>query len=1137
MFRLFAGLLFCILSSSVWCQDIVDQWAYRIRPPADGWQLPGFDDSAWRRAPGGFGTEGTPNARIGTEWSTEAIWLRKHFQLESVPNNPALLIHHDEDVRVFLNGQLISAIRGFSTDYQVIRLNKNGRSSLQPGINLLAVACEQTSGGQFIDVHVVDADDVPSLPEPPRKTKPFQSDLITTWGEAVTPENAWTEYPRPMMRREDWTNLNGHWDYTVQPIETEGMPPRWDGKILVPFCLESKLGGVQRLLDESEALFYRRSFIAKPSETERTLLHFEAVDYRCEVFINGRLVGEHIGGNTPFSFDISDAIAEGSNELVVRVEDATEDYQLRGKQALRARGIWYTQVSGIWQTVWMETVPKNHLKRLLIKTSSEDSTIRIVPTVEGQGSVRVKVRDGDKVVAEATGRDVVNIQIAEPKLWSPSTPHLYDLEVLLLDRSGQVVDTVESYAGIRTVGKARDDQGHWRYTLNGETIFHWGPLDQGWWPDGLLTPPSDEAMRSDIEWLRSAGFNMIRKHIKVEPRRYYYHCDRLGMMVWQDHVSGGEGERMGWPEWTRLKPDPVDASWPNEQHQQFMVELDRMITALESHPSIVSWVPFNERWGQHQTIDVGRWTAERDPSRVINIASGGNFWPVGDVVDAHNYPHPAFPFDQNIDGRFDDYIKVIGEFGGHGFPVKGHLWDADRRNWGYGGLPKDTAEYRDRYVTSLRMLNKLRDKGIAAGVYTQTTDVEGEINGLMTYDRKIQKISADELAVLHEVLFAESPKQAASADRFPAHAFTEVPTDRKPAPVMDADTIRRGLQSHDRALHIKAGWIRDPYITRGPDDCFYLTGTQANEGGRRESENPYNIGLGDASIVGNRVRVYRSVDLIHWESLGAIFTAEDFNPSRAKAGRGMRIWAPEVHWIDRINRWALVHCPKQVSTIALSAGPELAGPWTHPMQHRMGQRHDPSLFIDDDDRTYLLWGNTFVAELSDDLSRYVSEPVRIDPSGTRPGPEGQPINRIGHEGATMIKVGGKYVHFGTAWSTDRGRKGSYNLYYSTADRITGPYGPRQFAGRFLGHGTPFQDREGKWWCTAFFNANMPPESRQGIESKDLQDNARTINEQGVTIVPLDVRVLDDGEVLIRATDPAYASPGPDESQSFRTSNR
>lgn len=1139
--RPFKLLVFVLITAALaqlsYSQEIVDKWRYTLRRPADGWQQADFDDADWKVGFGGFGTRGTPGARIGTTWATKSIWLRKSFDLESLPKNPALLMHHDEDTEVYINGMKVISVQGYESKYIVLPIEGANRTALRAGKNIMAVRCKQTIGGQFIDVHLIDANNVPKLPTPKRSTKPFVSELITKWGEQVTPDNAWTEYPRPLMKRDDWTNLNGNWDYAITAIGTQQKPSEWSGKILVPFSLESKLGGVQRLLDATEALWYRRTFdLEKKSAGRSWLLNFEAVDYRCEVFVNGQSVGTHVGGNTPFTFDISEAIREGDNELVVRVEDATEEYQLRGKQVINARGIWYTQVSGIWQTVWLEEVLEDHIDDLKISTSAENGTITVETSTHADCEIDVVIKDGNQIVARKRGGNTIEIKVPDAELWTPTNPHLYDVDVFLLDAKEQTLDHVRSYAGIRDVGKVKDADGHWRFTLNGEIVFHWGPLDQGWWPDGLLTPPSDEAMLFDIQWLKDAGFNMIRKHIKVEPRRYYYHCDRLGMMVWQDQVSGGVGNK-AWPKWTRLQPDPVDAKWPPKQHKQFMLELDRMITSLESHPSIVSWVPFNERWGQHQTMKVGKWTVERDPSRIINIASGGNFWPVGDVVDEHRYPHPGFPFELNKDGRFDDFIKVMGEFGGHGYPVRGHLWDANRRNWGYGGLPQNEAEYKERYVTSLNMLNELRDQGIAAGVYTQTTDVEGEINGLMTYDRKVIKIPAKELANLHRILFTETPQEAAKADQFPKEAFREVPTDRKPRPVMKPETIRAGLKSHDKALYIKAGWIRDPFITLGPDDHYYLTGTQPKEGDPREADNPYNIGLGDASIVGDQVRLWRSKDLIDWESLGPIFTVDE--TLKAKSGKKLKnrfIWAPEVHWLADQNCWALVHCPKVHSSLALSAGKELKGPWSHPMNGRLGPRHDPSIFTDDDGKRYLLWGNTFIAPLSEDLSSYTADPVRIDPSGSRPGPNGKPINRIGHEGATMIKVGDKYVHLGTAWSTDQGRKGSYNLYYSVADKITGPYGPRKFAGRFLGHGTPFQDREGKWWCTAFFNANVPPESPEGIRNRDLGDNARTINEQGVTIVPLDVRMLDNGEVYIRAKAPHYSSPGPDEAQQFELGN-
>jgi N-sulfoglucosamine sulfohydrolase len=384
------------------------------------------------------------------------------------------------------------------------------------------------------------------------------------------------------------------------------------------------------------------------------------------------------------------------------------------------------------------------------------------------------------------------------------------------------------------------------------------------------------------------------------------------------------------------------------------------------------------------------------------------------------------------------------------------------------------------------------------------------------------------------------PQPDGSSPGVPGEDRSSLDTPRSPGPVMDAAAIRAGLKTHDRALYIKAGWIRDPYIVLAPDGFYYLTGTTPNPNDPREAADPYNTGLGPGSIVGYHMQLWRSNDLIEWEYLGTPFSLLDgyWAKQQPDAFQGDRIrwhlWAPEVHFFD--GRWHIVHTtPSPVqrgSNLAVTAGAEIQGPYSFPLGELSKGRHDPSLFRDDDGTVYLLWQNTMIAPLSKDLARFTAEPVRIDPAGSRPGPDGQPISRIGHEGATMHKIGGKYVHFGTAWSTDRGRRGSYNLYYCTADKITGPYGPRQFAGRFLGHGTPFQDKDGKWWCTAFFNANVPPLPREGIETRDLGDDAQTINEQGVTIVPLDVRLLSDGQVFIRAKDPAYANPGPDEVQKF-----
>ncbi len=587
--------------------------------------------------------------------------------------------------------------------------------------------------------------------------KPAENSMLTRWGEKLDPGNVWSEYPRPLLERDSWTNLNGLWSYAVTPQDAD-RPEDWAGEILVPFAPEAPLSGVGRLIEPDESLWYKRELPVKPADGERTLLHFEAVDYETTVYVNGQEVGSHTGGHTPFFFDITDALKEEGNELVVRVHDATSGYQLVGKQKLDPGGIWYTRVSGIWQTVWTEQVPERSIDTLDYQNDVKNGTITVTAKLSGEPiegeSVRVTASFEGEEIATITGTGTLSMKLGEPKLWSPSSPALYDIQAELLDGEGKVVDAAKSYTALREIGKAKDANGHWRFTLNGEPIFHWGPLDQGWWPDGLLTPPSDEAMLYDIEYLQEAGFNMIRKHIKVEPRRYYYHCDRLGMMVWQDHVSMGYGpnsEPKGSnPEWTRLRENPPEGKWPDEAHEQFLLEYRRMVEALGEHPSIVVWTPFNEAWGQHRTMETGKVAVELADGRHINIASGGNFHPIGDIVDEHAYPDPAFPVASD---RFDDYVKVVGEFGGHGWPVEGHLWRKSDENWGYGGLPQSLDEWKQRYIRSIDILAGLRRQGIAAGVYTQTTDVEGEINGLLTYDR-IEKIPAAWLKEQSERLLA-----------------------------------------------------------------------------------------------------------------------------------------------------------------------------------------------------------------------------------------------------------------------------------------------------------------------------------------------------------------------------------------------
>lgn len=596
--------------------------------------------------------------------------------------------------------------------------------------------------------------------------QPVAGGMMTPWGKDVTVDSAWKEYPRPQMERADWANLNGLWSYAVTPKQ-EAPPAKWDGQILVPFCPESQLSGVGRLIEPSEVLWYKRP-LPGLRVGKRTLLNFEAVDYTTTVWVNGQRIGSHTGGFTPFSFDITPALKASGNELLVRVDDATEGYQLHGKQRLNPGSIWYTRVTGIWQTVWLENVSDRYIIDLDYTCDIKAGRLQVEakrPGTTRKGDiVRVTASFAGKRVASGAGAGVISLVIPAAKLWSPAAPNLYNLHIELVDANGQVLDAVKSYVAMREFGKAKDAKGHWRFTLNGKPIFHWGPLDQGWWPDGLLTPPSDAAMISDIDFLKAAGFNMIRKHIKIEPRRYYAHCDKIGMLMWQDQVSQGFGNpndepKGSSPKWALLSPNPKDGTWPDQAHDQFVTEYKRMVDHLRDVPCIAVWTPFNEAWGQHRTMDVGNLAVAYDKSRAINIASGGNFWPVGDIADHHAYPNPAFPLN---DKRFDDYLKVVGEFGGHGMPIAGHLWNKTRENWGYGGLPKDLAEWKERYTRSMTLLSELRKGGVSAGVYTQTTDVESEINGLRTYDR-INKVDPAWLKTLSDMLMNTPDVEASTA--------------------------------------------------------------------------------------------------------------------------------------------------------------------------------------------------------------------------------------------------------------------------------------------------------------------------------------------------------------------------------------
>ena len=521
--------------------------------------------------------------------------------------------------------------------------------------------------------------------------KPVGDKIKTPWAEKVDPANVLPEYPRPQMVRSQWVNLNGLWDYAIKPVGAME-PKTMDGKILVPFAVESSLSGVQKGLTEKDELWYRRTFSVPAAwKGSNVLLNFGAVDWKADVFVNDILAGSHTGGFTPFSLDITPYLkAKGEQKLVVRVFDGTDKgYQPRGKQVLNPNGIWYTPVSGIWQTVWIEPVAKSHISGIKAIPNLDQKNIAVTVAAENCTTgdlVEVKILDKGKLVASATGLpgNPLRLGIAEPKLWSPDSPFLYDMEVSLR-QGGKTVDKVDSYTAMRKIGTKRDKGGILRMTLNDKPLFHFGPLDQGWWPDGLFTAPTDEALLFDILKTKELGYNMIRKHVKVEPARWYYHCDREGILVWQDMPSGDMGNK--WEMHTYN--GGTDKNRTQESKDNFSKEWKEIMDLCMSSPSVVVWVPFNEAWGQFDTERIVNWTMEYDPSRLVNPASGGNHRPCGHMLDLHNYPGPAMKL-------FDPQrVNVLGEYGGIGLPMEGHLW-WNKRNWGYVQFktPEEvTAEY------------------------------------------------------------------------------------------------------------------------------------------------------------------------------------------------------------------------------------------------------------------------------------------------------------------------------------------------------------------------------------------------------------------------------------------------------------
>ena len=553
--------------------------------------------------------------------------------------------------------------------------------------------------------------------EPAVTWKPAPGPLLTRWAAQVSPTNAHPEYPRPQLVRPDWLNLNGLWDYAVTSLAATA-PTNFTGQILVPFPIESALSGVRRRLDEHSTLWYQRNFSVPAAwRDKRVRLHFGAVDWRTQVFINGHEVGQHRGGYDGFTFDITDALKwSGHEEIRVAVFDPTEGDQPCGKQSRKPEGIFYTPTSGIWQTVWLEPVPKICINELKLTPDVDAQSLHVrVATASLAGSVRVEIQAlvAGKEVSRVAGpaNQELTLPVPSPHLWSPADPFLYDLRVTLED-GGQEVDAVSSYFGMRKISLRKDDAGVTRLALNDQFLFQMGALDQGFWPDGLYTAPTDDALRFDIEYLKRCGFNLARKHVKVEPDRWYYWCDKLGLLVWQDMPSGN--------------------NTTPESRMQFETELQRMVAGRFNHPSIIVWVLFNEGWGQYDTERLVTWLKALDPSRLVDNASGWTDKRVGDLIDMHSYPGPECPQPES------DRASVLGEFGGLGLGLPGHTWS--KQFWGYLPMP-DTESLSARYCQLLERVHFLRSSfGLSAAVYTQTTDVETECNGLMTYDRAVSKL-------------------------------------------------------------------------------------------------------------------------------------------------------------------------------------------------------------------------------------------------------------------------------------------------------------------------------------------------------------------------------------------------------------
>ncbi len=593
---------------------------------------------------------------------------------------------------------------------------------------------------------------------------PVNGNIMTRWAKHVDPECPLPEYPRPQMVRENWKNLNGLWDYCIVPKEQKVVTD-YEGKILVPFCIESALSGVKKQLMPDQRLWYRRHFsVPENWQGQKTLLHFGAVDWETTVFINGKEIGKHTGGYLSFTFDITDCLEPGENELVVAVWDPTnKHWQQKGKQKLNQRLIYYTPTSGIWQTVWLEAVPQNYIRKCTVTPDIDNESVEVSVFTEKEAEIQITVVEDKKdiISVKGKGNEKIFIPINHPRLWGPDNPFLYDLKIDLFD-NGEVIDTISGYFGMRKFSIGIDEKGFKRLMLNNEVLFQYGTLDQGYWPDGIYTAPTDEALRYDVEMTKRLGFNMIRKHIKVEPARWYYHCDREGLIVWQDMINGGSSAAKEYQipySWFfrsgKLAEDDTTEkfykkAWRNEKasRDDFEQELKDMVDQLYSVTCIGMWVIFNESWGQFDGKRITNWLKAYDTTRPVDHASGCFDQGAGDIQSHHIYiKRMKMP---KIEG---DRAVAISECGGYCYLTPGHVWRSDKKFFAYNKYK--TLQAFERAYASLvkRQILPMIGRGCCAVVYTQITDVEIEVNGFFTYDREILKVDENRIRKLHHSLY------------------------------------------------------------------------------------------------------------------------------------------------------------------------------------------------------------------------------------------------------------------------------------------------------------------------------------------------------------------------------------------------